>query len=361
MSKNLFVLILLLFVILGCDLFLPDDKEDKEIIKHPSEYTWTVDTINVSSVSWFDPMGFYYRNEKDIRIHGYQGIYREVVLRYNGEQWQVEKWTTPAWYISDVTEIEGTPYAIGAKMHPPIENSESFGSQPMILKYEENEWKDIFYANADTQTRSYLFDIWGDSENNIWTGGWDGMLYHFDGSKWEDYTLPDSIWITNFSGKNSSELYATAYYYLGGIESGYILKWADSSWIIDNHFKDIHSDYEKRPFGNMDMYVGDKYMFSCGRGVYIKPKEQTEWEKSDEAKWTLFFDMDGSSDNNVYAVGFSSVMVYWDGENFIDCWNLWDAEKIPYCVFQKVWTDGRQVYIVGRAYDYSKIYVIHGE
>jgi len=360
MKKTVLLLIILLLII-NCDNLI--DSKSKKKFKHPSEYTWIVDTLDVDIVTTrFRASDILYISKDEIYIFGENSHFYDVYWQYDGEKWEDKIAVCDSRDIIAVTKISDKIYGVGTTERYLPENINYQGS---VVKFTNKNCKQIFYAHADNHSGSRFWDIWGDSENNIWVGGWYGLLYHFDGKNWLDYSFPDSVWVTNFSGKNSNKLYACGYAFRGqGMFNGYFMKWDGKKWKMENEFHDKEINRDNYPFGWKDICLGDEYIYSCGNGVYRKKITENNWEKIDFYYQVFKYeDISGSSDNNIYAVGFAGAIVYWDGEQWHYIADLCTKYNfIPYAVYTKAWTDGDQVYIVG--YDYNNLkrtYVIHGK
>lgn len=54
------------------------------------------------------------------------------------------------------------------------------------------------------------FAIWGTAQNDVWLGGMEGRLSHFDGSTWSRVPSPTKFCIRGLSGSSSSDVWAVA-------------------------------------------------------------------------------------------------------------------------------------------------------
>jgi hypothetical protein len=350
--RKTIVYILILFLFLSkCDYSTKNNEKDKRV--HPTEYTWTIDTLELSVVSSrFRPTDILYIDENDIYIFGENSYYNDVYWHYDGEEWRDTTILSKIRDIRAVENISGKIYGAGDTQWYLPEGVDYQGS---IVCYNSSKWQQVFYAHVDGQRGTIFFDIWGDSEDNIWVGGWYGLLYHFNGEKWTDYCLSDTIWINNFSGDDSDDLYAIGYYFYNVGINGYFLKWNGESWIIENQFQKSRDEYLFHSFGFLDIYVTDDYIYSCGEGVFRKRRGDEEWQKLYQDSQSKYWDISGSGPDNIYAVGEGGNADFWDGD---ECFYL-DSIYYPEITYKKVWTDGTQVIIIG--YSNNTAYVMRGK
>ena len=343
--------ILFQFILFNCNnLLKSNNKKDK---KHPTEYTWTIDTLDLSVVSSrFRPTDILYIDEDDIYIFGENSYYNDVYWHYDGVEWRDTTILSMIRDILAVEEISGTIYGAGdTKWYLP----EGVDFQGSIVRFNGSQWQQVFYAHVDGQKGASFYDIWGNSEDNIWAGGPYGLLYHYNGQEWEDYCFPDTIHIINFSGSDSENLYAIGYYIDNVGINGYFLKWTGESWIIENQFQKNRAEYLFHSFGFLDIYVTNDYIYSCGEGVFRKKRDDEEWQKLYQDSQSKYWDVSGSGLDHIYFVGEGGNADFWNGD---ECFCL-DSIYYPEITYNKVWTDGKQVIIVG--YSDNTTYVMRGE
>jgi hypothetical protein len=360
--RKTIVYILILFLFLSkCDYSTKNNEKDKRV--HPTEYEWTIDTLDVDvRVTTFRPTDFLYINENDIYIFGENSHYNDVYFHYDGKEWRDTCVIYGTRDINSVMNISDKIYGAGKTSWYLPEYADFQGG---VAFYNGKQWKQIFYASAEGKRVSYFLDIWGDSEDNIWVGGVFGnfgLLYHYNGQEWKNYCLPDTAWLKSFSGTSSDDLYACGYYWESGgvILNGYFFKWTGEEWKIEDQFRENVNNEEHYPFGYRDIYVSEDYIYSCGRGFYRKKRGEKEWEKFELNLGAGFFDISGSSSDNVYVVGDNGRINYWDGDQLYTSGEICPGH--PFGTYKKVWTDGEQVFIIGQDDgDYDRVYVLHGK
>jgi len=69
-----------------------------------------------------------------------------------------------------------------------------------LIHYDGNKWSDFFEPVISGYEHPGFGDVWGDSPNNIYAVGsvdypgglnYIGIIYHYDGNKWERINIPD--------------------------------------------------------------------------------------------------------------------------------------------------------------------------
>jgi len=335
--------------LINCN-FITKSKNKK--VKNPSEYTWTIDTL-VVSVAFepaFRPMDILYINDEDIYLFGRNAHWNDIYFHYDGEKWQdyesyVIKELTSATFTNNI--IYGTG-----------RNHVNVGSKGQIVSYRNNKWqKELTLEKENTE----FHDIIALSEHDIWAGGYNGVLYHFNGNEWQDYSLPDTISIKDFSYHEDHGLYALAYCYFPDNSNRegnkYILKWTGENWEIIEYIRLEDYDYRFIPFGTSDINLTDEYIYSCGSGVFRRKYNETNWTKLYMNFEATYYDISSSSDDNIYIVGEWGTADHWDGKNP----TILDSIAFKNVIFTTSWTDGKQVYITGWDFDKNCSYVIHGK
>lgn len=318
---------------------------------HPSEYSWTIDTLNltVDDGRW-RPTDILYISDNNIYLFGENSFYNPIVWHYNGSIWQDKIITGQANNILAAKKIDGTIYGVGdTRWYLP----EGIDRQGGVSTFNGDAFEQIFYAHADSMRITAFNDIWGNSNNNIWVGGYYGILHYYDGIEWKNYSLADTIHIHHFSGTDSS-LYAVGYYSGNGTLNGYLLKNYISEWIMDDQFHMSYADYLFRPFGHLDVFVIDNTIYTCGDGVFRKEIDDSSWQKLWQFSSYKFWDVSGSAPDNIYFVGECGNAVFWDGETPCDL----DSIYYPEITYKKAWADGDRVIIVG--YCDNTTYVMWG-
>jgi len=320
----------------GCDSILTNDSND-----NPINYKWEIDSIshNFDNYLSLEAVEMLYYDQDDIYILCESMYPHGLYFHYNGEEWKQHS-VRATKQINSLCKFDDKIYcAAGLDEH-----------QGRVLSFNRWEWE----WTSQLTTNNEFLDIWSDGTDNIWVGGLGGYLYHYDGQDWKEHNLPAPIWIREFSGPSMDKLYALGYYlhsHSTRVGDAYLLKWTGEKWSIVDQFAMDNFSRTEYPFGYVDLYVTDDYIYTCGSGLFRKMHDEQEWTQLDDHNYNNIF---ASSSNNIYAVGNYGLVNYWNGKK-------WQELGIPYeerIYYENGFTDGEQVYILG--YGDDKAYLIHG-
>jgi hypothetical protein len=338
--RYLIITVGLSLIWINCDSILTNDSNKK----HPSNYKWEIDTIqhNFDQFMSFETIEMLYYDQDDIYIVCESVHYHGIYFHYNGEQWR-------QYFLEKAREIESL-----CKFNDRIFCAAwRADHQGRILSFNRRKKQWTPRLTVD-KSNTIFFDIWSDGKDNIWAGGLNGTLYHYDGQDWKDYSLSDSIWISEFSGRSMDQLYALGYCLFNGsprVGNVYLLKWSGEKWIIVDQF--MMDDYKrtKYPFGDQDLYVTDEFIYTCGHGLFKKRPGEKEWVKIFRDN---YYNLVASSSDHMFAIGQYGLVNYWNGKK----WQELDISHYPDIIYRDGWTDGNQLYIMGYGSDNG--YLVHG-
>ncbi|HCK98529.1 MAG TPA: hypothetical protein DHW42_00280 [Candidatus Marinimicrobia bacterium] len=343
-KKNIPVLMLFILLFFNCDNFL-NNKNEK---RGPREYRWSVDTLQTGREGFQIVMEDIWGNSsKDIYVIG-QGDLDQRIYHYDGKEWKPINLGIDA-FIIDSRSIFGFSsddvYGAGAFYG----DSVALITKSAMIHYDGSQWSDIDLNDGGRG----LLDMWGISPDDIWAGGIEGTLFHYNGVEWTKLAMPDSLWFKKFSGFASDDVYAIAYYPNPNtfIWTYYIIHWDGKDWSVQDKF----SDGMPETFGSHGLEVIDDYLYSAGDGVFRKRGDDTEWEKILTQPAPRFYDIYGTSPDNIFVVGKAGRAYHYNG---ID-WYLYEEIQYPDIEYTGVWTDGKEVFIVGE--DNSKSFIMHGK
>jgi hypothetical protein len=123
-----------------------------------------------------------------------------------------------------------------------------------------------FFPAGDERKHQLVRSIWGSAANDVWIGGENGMLFHWDGRSWESAPSFSNGYIAQLAGNRANNLYArlagssTLYHWDGG-------QWSALQPEIIAPFQDIWIDAADQIWGivqanntfneDCDVYSGD--------------------------------------------------------------------------------------------------------
>jgi hypothetical protein len=348
----------------GC-IFEPDGPDYKD----PRTYTWTTDTLAYPGSMQTNMQSIWASSPNNIYIVGHNDSGGGMVWHYDGDKWTVVRVTVveggPIEGVISLQDIfgmdPGNIWVVGSRVGP--ERDPPRSQYTIVIHFDGNEWRE---QEIDT-IESRLQIISGTSPDNLWAAGWYESLYHFDGQSWKKHSVPleipyehpmfftftamavlptNEVLLTGYKHDNDS---AKTTYYLFRYQSD---TWtlADSSSVYPGggDFKWGHTDFWVSPSGTL---------YSCGgRGVYRW--NNSGWEKILEHP-VFLTGINGTSDDNFFVVGHRGVVLHWNGND----WHPYQQFGDHYLVLQDVWTDGKEVFIVGitlESYPQETV-ILHGK
>lgn len=131
-----------------------------------------------------------------------------TIIHYNGSEWS-EVASGSGYSLRDIWGTgPDNVYAVGRNVNL---------SGGVILHYDGSDWSTAGYTSTALNT------IWGTAANDIFTGGYNGPPYHYNGTNWlpmaNDVSCHD-IWGSSGNDVFTGGSYGAVYYYDGN-ESGY--------------------------------------------------------------------------------------------------------------------------------------------
>ena len=146
-----------------------------------------------------------------------------------------------------------------------------WGSSPEDVWVGTFQYGENFYYNGETWTkheeiRSTGYALYGFSNNDVWIGGDDGRIWHYDGTSWvENFRYADSKFksatIRDFAGDNSNNLYVVGITFCEGNfnewtqnQRAFILYYDGYQW-EEKFFADFQSQFTKIKLVEDNYYI----------------------------------------------------------------------------------------------------------
>jgi hypothetical protein len=200
-----------------------------------------------------------------------------------------------------------------------------------------------------------LAAVWGSSTNDVWVGGYYGSLYHIVSGQIQKISFDTTISFGSFFGFSENDVFATC---------GRILDkdaQRDSSMYLLMHYNGanwsiIDSFYEYPGFSNehfgFNLWATSTTLFSVSQSVYKKTGNT----------WSLllntgypFYAISGSSENNLFAVGYSTQLYHYNGND----WHCFQQFTNSNLCGTGVWCNSKEVFVLSS--DGSKSFIYHGK
>jgi hypothetical protein len=206
-----------------------------------------------------------------------------------------------------------------------------------------------------------FLSIWGSSASDIWVGGVDKWMRHYNGSTWTKHSLPDSVAIQHIYGVTSTDVYATGWITWNGPAADIrYYHWNGTSWTL------IEQGLENDPSRMFNMtscvWNGDVYS-SAGQQVT---------RRLGVGSWSVVRTMSGASDVFVQSVGSSGILAvgsgpdrevaeYFDGVS----WTSVTVPTVSNASVGRIWSDGTHLFIAelertASATPWPRTYVLRG-
>lgn len=356
-----YILIAIFLIIQGCKSNNSSTVQP-EPSKDPRTYTWTADTLAFQDnyqTLMYDIWG---SSPNDVYVDGHSSTNDGVLWHYDGNKWEsLQLRASQGGQITgafDLRAIYGFSsfniYAVGAKLRINPSPPPSIIDSSLIIHYDGSVWSEVTIVRAKKIT-----DIQGGSANDIWAGGRNNTLYHYDGAKW---------------GRDSITIYVPANqsFHIESINSGnsgtYLIGYRSfpgGSGQVYYFFKRNNSVWTKLDSSsNVSQKFGDKLfrsslgsLYSNGKGGVYK-YNGSSWENIFQSSYPIL-SMWGSSDENIFVVSFGGRVYHYNGGD----WKQIERLNLPQIDYWAVWTDGTEAFVVGHIFDTpsQKTIVWHGK
>jgi hypothetical protein len=318
--------------------------------RNPREYVWEMTPLASAGVIQSTMNSVWGSSPRDVYAVGHSSIGSVGnMYHFDGSNWTSVGLSLGGIDLADIIGFSPNDiYAVGKRRYQVgTDNVDS----ALVIHFDGLSWKEILRPHLGVRG---LYSIWGSSSTNVYAGSSNGHLLHYDGQSWTVQYLPAGI-LTEAIGGNEKIVFVVGNSFLNGSsDSTYMFKNSGLGWsLVDKQNFYVH-DYSPR-FGSTGVYSpGNGIIYSAGPGVFQWTGER--WvTKLDSAVGLA--DIDGSSENNIFAVGVQSVY-HWNGTDWA-LLNVFPNGAPPWTALLGIWTDGQEVFIVGEAEGIS--YVLHGK
>jgi hypothetical protein len=357
----LLILALILLLLEGCD----DSGVNPILNKSPLEFTWTVDTLHIEGNFQTLMTSIWGNSSKNIYVVGHTDGVKGTMWRYNGTRWTDVKlhaiYGGPIIGAFELSTIYGFSadniWCVGSYVYDNPSPPPTFIHPSLIIHFNGSKWEVISSPKGDLLTR-----LWGNASDDIWTGGMENTLFHYDGTFWIKDSMgisdPENggFQITGIHG-TSSNTFATGVTLIDNVlnETYYFFMRNNNRWAAVDSFI-INTTSTEYKFGARLWVPNEGSVFSYGSGGIFK------WTGSD---WQKYFGespiacIDGTGTEYMIAVGGFGKAYYRNGYE----WKQIKAVENPNILFRGVWADGKELFIIGITTDGypQKTVVYHGK
>ncbi len=331
--------------------------------KNLRELTWRVDTLAYPGSFQTLLSDIWGSSAKDVYVVGSNSNNRGLMWHFDGKSWtDVKLGVTQGGTIVGAIDLEdiygfgpNDIWAVGDHIRNNPNPPPNFLDSSLLIHFDGGRWREI-----PTPAGRTLTAVWGLSSNDLWIAGLQGTLFHYDGTMVKDEAFPftatsdiDTFYVPiSIVGSSSGELYMLlADNAFGGRQFFFLQRENDRWGVKDNNFFFHSSGLWMSPSG---------ILYVSGQSVY--KRQGGTWNKILDGFNTLYsIGIYGTDDNNIFAVGRSNVAPYpgaiyhYNGSDWFNFQNL----NITDFVYFDVWTDGREVFVLGHRGNQSV--VLHGK
>ena len=331
--------------------------------KDPRTYTWTIDTLDYPGSAQTIMQSIWGSSPNDVYVVGHNDGGYGKMYHFDGKAWTPvvlyfpDRWGNAAIDLRDIYGFASNDiWAVGERILDNPNPPPNFLDSSLVIHFDGMQWSEVMLPR-----RRYLERVWGISPKDIWMGGTNGTMYHYDGSAVKPDSVPFPVSsgvepvysFVSFGGSASEGTYALAYtpdlrHYLFSHQSG--------TWIVvDSFFYYYKSMVWFSPGGTM---------YITGSGVYKRIGIQ--WE-SLGLDGILSLAICGTDDNNLFVLAFFNdgstiygTVYHYNGSDWFEFKQL----RLYNGRYGGIWTDGKEVFVVGSILytDFpQKTIILHGK
>lgn len=328
-------------------------------VKNPREYSWTIDTIAYPGSSQTLMSCIWGSSASDVYLGGHNERGFGKMYHFDGQKWQPVVLALGAIEMSEIVgfgsmNVWGVGNITFDNPNPPPNLLDS----SLVMRYDGKTWQGLNFVR-----QRELISVWGSSPNDIWMGGVNGSLFHFDGTSVTKDSVPmyipkdaDPFYsfysITGSSANNAYMLLYAPYQGRGG-ERYYTFHHQSNGWtLIDSTFSSYRRKIWVSPSGSL---------FAIGGGVF--KQTQNNWQSLQMDALTSL-GIAGMSDQDFFVVGMSGAggtfgeVYHYNGSD----WFQFKSLELQNVEFMGVWTNGVEAFVVGWCFGpVQTTIILHGK
>ena len=352
----LVTMLLLFFALFGCK---DDGTGPPPGPRNPREYTWNFDTLAYPGSLQTNMRDIWGSAPNDVYVVGHNDQTYGSMYHFDGSAWLPIN--TPLGLV-DFTAISGfgsnDVWTVGERLFQNPNPPPNFLDSSLIIRFDGTQWREY-----RTPGGRLLQAVWGSSPNDVWFGGVDATLFHFDGVRIEKDSidlsfLPDSTWeaqITSVTGSLADDVYLM-------VSAAprdtlqifrYLLQRRGTSWdLVANWTAEEVWEVWKSPWGRL---------FGVGTGGVFEQQGQS-W--SNVLGGLAATAITGTGESSIFVVGYSGVnglsaeVYHYNGTD----WFRYPSPELRNVIYYAVWATESDVFAVGQTFDLmpQRTIVAHG-
>jgi hypothetical protein len=150
----------------------------------------------------------------------------------------------------------------------------------------------------DSGATNWFSDVWGTSGSDVFAVGYDGTIFHYDGSSWSWMDTGTTSYLNDVWGSSSTNVFA--------VGENTIFHYDGSSW------SPMDSGPTRWLRGVWGASAND--VFVVGEGGMILHYDGTTWSSMESGTTYPLYGVWGSSGTDVFAVGWYGTILHYDGD-----------------------------------------------
>jgi hypothetical protein len=341
-----------------------------EIATDPRQYIWIIDTISYPGSDQTLHENIWGSSPKDVYSVGHCDLTKGTMYHYNGKSWENVKlsWSQGGTLeggmeLEDITGFgPNDVWAVGERIG--FVDAPGGGSKiehaELLIHYDGKTWKEI-----KLDGNVWNLHIWGNSPDNIYVSGFGKNIWNYNGSVWKKDTLPMNLPVTqsNFQnqicGDKIGNLYVLGYSNCNFPynETRYFFIKKNDQWILKETYTSKEGSFDSA-YVFIRFWVSPEGNLFCAGGYGILKWSGEKWETFYDigGLYSVFFNIYGVSENNIFAVGTGGKVYHYNGSNWHQFGQFSDFDVL----YTGIWTEGTEVFIVGHTYSTQKTIILHG-
>jgi hypothetical protein len=325
-SKYIIIIIISVLFIYSCN-----KKENivEPIKEEPTthEFEWKIDTIknsifsNVDAVWGTSPNSVY-----AVGFIQYVSEESTPFMHFDGEKWKGIKVQVSGDLIGIYGFSDIDVWIVGTYW---LDN----GHYALVLNF-----TGIGFRRWEMTQYPYLLNVWGTSPKDVFAVGWDGIILHYNGDKWEKQESGTNLPIRDVWGFAPNDVYALATDYFKVISK--MLHYDGKIWKEVNigNYPNHENFMSIWGINNKDIWAIGDYFYHYNDSGWIEKKVIKDP--------SLPFKMRGSNWNNIFCVGTYGLVMHYNGLDWKEYSELINYKNAG-LGFYSVWTFKDDVFMGG--------------
>lgn len=281
------------------------------------EITWTSTTLGDFSshliAVWGKSANSVWAVGQVAYLHDTQAAY---VVHYDGTSWQEIRHDSLSLWVGNgiLSAIHGTSdsswVTVGGYEFSDVNNNRS--NRTVAIFWDGHRWQ-----NLHLSAQHILLSVWMVSRTDIYAGGTEGCLFHFDGTGWQELSSPTTLAVQGIFGLPTGEIYAVACNSLNSLTGSMILR-------LDG----LNPRQEQFVSGwRLFSIWGDKTTaYVTGEETYRRSNSATNWALIDRPlPWATLHSVTGTKASDILVAGSSGIVHHWNGVS----WRFYDQLAGP--------------------------------